>query len=506
MLKQEYPPTQVQPQSSATREDGHRELRQLGDYSALDKVDAEAGSILISLATQERCSPKNTENKAPPTSEKGGEDDDIMTTHTSMSINSLLASLKGQCVGSSRLTTDHYSQHPQHQAYDEETARSLSTDTSDPIMLLAAAAAAIDGRSAPFPAAASEPRPTSSTLAATEKRGFYSQYYTSTTPSTTSTPYPKSKILANGPQQQQQRVQSSRDSGPYYYNRHRNSEALTSATAEQRYHQQQQGTSTNIFSYQYMTMTQNPRIKRNAMHAYITYMIYADMTRQERGRTSGTNKPDGRGAIINDDYSSQKMHKSKVVGESDTNGRIGATHHSNENDGYLKGYPRHAVNGEFNHNIGNSNSRMEYGSNEFRRGSAHGIDGLITGGGGGGGGGAAPPIPKSSWYNANSTLIPSSSSYHRLPPSSASPSLATTATGSSITSQKQQGPPSPSAGSNTIMMSMPLTAFLRDGGGAPPDISSSGAGTTERCPLPPPPPPPFSVPATTSGARRPSIL
>lgn len=52
MLKQEYPPTQVQPQSSATRDDGHWQPPHF-DYAALDKVDAEAGSILIALANQE---------------------------------------------------------------------------------------------------------------------------------------------------------------------------------------------------------------------------------------------------------------------------------------------------------------------------------------------------------------------------------------------------------------------------------------------------------------------
>ncbi|KAI8144806.1 hypothetical protein BJV82DRAFT_59746 [Fennellomyces sp. T-0311] len=38
------------------------------------------------------------------------------------------------------------------------------------------------------------------------------------------------------------------------------------------------GASKNAFSWQYLSMKQNPRIKRNAMHAYITYMIYTDMT------------------------------------------------------------------------------------------------------------------------------------------------------------------------------------------------------------------------------------
>ncbi|CAM0139420.1 hypothetical protein VKS41_004773 [Umbelopsis sp. WA50703] len=41
----------------------------------------------------------------------------------------------------------------------------------------------------------------------------------------------------------------------------------------------------NGFSHQYLSMKQNPKIKRNAMHAYITYMIYADLSHNQ---TSGT--------------------------------------------------------------------------------------------------------------------------------------------------------------------------------------------------------------------------
>ena len=50
MLKQEYPPTKVQPQPSATRDDGATRHNRPLDY---DKIDAEAGSILIALANQE---------------------------------------------------------------------------------------------------------------------------------------------------------------------------------------------------------------------------------------------------------------------------------------------------------------------------------------------------------------------------------------------------------------------------------------------------------------------
>ncbi|ORZ25633.1 hypothetical protein BCR42DRAFT_400585 [Absidia repens] len=36
------------------------------------------------------------------------------------------------------------------------------------------------------------------------------------------------------------------------------------------------------FSYQYLSMKQNPKIKRNAMHAYITYMIYTDLASSDK--------------------------------------------------------------------------------------------------------------------------------------------------------------------------------------------------------------------------------
>ncbi|KAI8877138.1 hypothetical protein K501DRAFT_337620 [Backusella circina FSU 941] len=46
----------------------------------------------------------------------------------------------------------------------------------------------------------------------------------------------------------------------------------------------------HAFSWQYLSMKKNPRIKRNAMHAYITYMIYTDMahsTRQQNNSSKG---------------------------------------------------------------------------------------------------------------------------------------------------------------------------------------------------------------------------
>ena len=53
MLKQDFPPTKVQPQPSATRDDGATSSRLHRSPVEYDKFDAEAGSILIALANQE---------------------------------------------------------------------------------------------------------------------------------------------------------------------------------------------------------------------------------------------------------------------------------------------------------------------------------------------------------------------------------------------------------------------------------------------------------------------
>ncbi|ORX47496.1 hypothetical protein DM01DRAFT_1410244 [Hesseltinella vesiculosa] len=45
------------------------------------------------------------------------------------------------------------------------------------------------------------------------------------------------------------------------------------------------------FSYQYHSMKQNPKIKRNAMHAYITYMIYTDLAANEKKRKPTFERP-----------------------------------------------------------------------------------------------------------------------------------------------------------------------------------------------------------------------
>ncbi|KAI7863791.1 hypothetical protein BDF14DRAFT_1733361 [Spinellus fusiger] len=173
-MHQEYPP-KVQPRSSSTRHgqplmpQNTLDFKALLDYTSLDKVDAEAGCILIQLANH---SPVDALTMPPSTN--------AATTTTLLQAGKVvisaallfISSVKNNSKCSSSLANSLIST---LNAWNDSMQ-------SDPIMLLAAAAEARNPR-----------------------------------------------------------------------------------------------TDTNSFSWQYLSMKQNPKIKRNAMHAYITYMIYTDM-------------------------------------------------------------------------------------------------------------------------------------------------------------------------------------------------------------------------------------
>ncbi|KAI8382963.1 hypothetical protein BD560DRAFT_385645 [Blakeslea trispora] len=61
----------------------------------------------------------------------------------------------------------------------------------------------------------------------------------------------------------------------------------------------------HAFSWQYLSMKQNPHIKRNAMHAYITYMIYTDMAHEQQQR------PDNKALYSNTVISTQQQQQQK---------------------------------------------------------------------------------------------------------------------------------------------------------------------------------------------------
>ncbi|KAI9475975.1 MAG: hypothetical protein EXX96DRAFT_283988 [Benjaminiella poitrasii] len=229
-MLQEYP-TQIQPRSSSTR--GTQDsLHQESDSS--NKVDAEASRILIDLANQ---------------------GNDNLNTN-----NDMITSIKKTKAKS----TENQSYLQQQQQQQQQ---------SDPIMLLAAAAAVIDN----------------------ESNKYYKGRF-----------YERREIKLYSRQQGSQK----RKSYTYGINddSHNTNESLFHRRHSEKRHRYQRSSisaqqpedtwlpsreeskgghkedSQHSFSWQFLSMKQNPRIKRNAMHAYITYMIYTDMAQEQQQR------------------------------------------------------------------------------------------------------------------------------------------------------------------------------------------------------------------------------
>ncbi|CDH53584.1 predicted protein [Lichtheimia corymbifera JMRC:FSU:9682] len=456
MLKQEYPPTQVQPQSSATRDDGHWQPPHF-DYAALDKVDAEAGSILIALANQEplKTTAIDDDHDTVMVNNKPNDHNNSNNnnSHSSMSINNLLGG-GGGGGGSSALT-------PQQQRHsndnDASNKPSDPVTTSDPIMLLAAAAAAIDGR----PGTNGTHAPSSNTAytSTSERRlgdsgyGYYSQYYSSSYPKTKQQQYSYHGYYDDIRARRDRRMASPPDG---YEQRRRESAPVNR-------HRPERGT--NVFSYQYISMKQNPRIKRNAMHAYITYMIYTDMTHQDRMRT----KLDGGHArkVNSEEYDAWATRKpSEGRIEASTLGA--STYHRRGSGSVAPPPPPPTAHGGMVHAAPGEPPQPKswYTST---------------------GSGAQPPPPPPPTTATTTTTTPTAAaaaattttatstatpSHYRLPPSPSTPHQPT--------SSRQSSPSQHNGNSNAIMMGRPLTAFLRDGPSdrpLPPPFSSTATAT-----------------------------
>ncbi|KAI8148764.1 hypothetical protein BJV82DRAFT_574107 [Fennellomyces sp. T-0311] len=245
MLKQEYPPTKVQPQPSATRDDGATRLNRALDY---DKIDAEAGSILIALANQEPQRLKSEDAKRDNNRSTDGDGDVVMTSSNQKS---------GQNGSDMQSVVSGGNQ-------SSSSSMSISSllgggndgqrAEQDPIMMLAAAAAAIDGRSDESAGLYSVERPEKRSTGASY--GYYSQHYTQPAERPNGTQYHKAK------------------SRGYYYEkdvddthsrtqRHHQPPPASLATGRaSRYHSSDPANQagarpegTNAFSYQYMSMT-----------------------------------------------------------------------------------------------------------------------------------------------------------------------------------------------------------------------------------------------------------
>ncbi|KAI8086321.1 uncharacterized protein BX664DRAFT_359861 [Halteromyces radiatus] len=269
LLVQEYPP-KVQPRSSSERDNAL--------YGDLDKVDCEASCILIALANHDKrkdmndlipysirvidynqpttdtmdsalenssttssssnSSSNSNSNSNSSNSSTTSSDHDKLTEGT-MSIKNLLGmneqntttsdtTLSGNTdqVLTNSTTSSTLSSPKTQQDPLKKSSSWKRKPRSDPILLLAAAAKAID-------------QDEQLQQRANQKRKYSED-------------------------------DSSLDSRSI---RPRHSMESTSALHRHHHHQSEQ----SKFSYQYLSMKQNPKIKRNAMHAYITYMIYTDL-------------------------------------------------------------------------------------------------------------------------------------------------------------------------------------------------------------------------------------
>ncbi|KAK4509782.1 uncharacterized protein ATC70_007085 [Mucor velutinosus] len=247
-MLQEHP-TQIQPRSSSTRGEAQDDLQQDLNSSTSNhrEVDADVSRILIDLANQVT-SPKANE----------------------ASVFKRRVSSRGDIKASLPIKTD--------------TNLHLHQERSqpDPIMLLAAAAAVIDDEGK-YKGRSYERR---------EIR-LYGRHGTT-----------KRKSFTYGSNDDSDgRSSSSMLHRRYSERRHRYSRPSLSGhsgvfssdtwnTPSSNHHikedeevrgtHESQSEGTHAFSWQYLSMKQNPRIKRNAMHAYITYMIYTDMAHEQQ--------------------------------------------------------------------------------------------------------------------------------------------------------------------------------------------------------------------------------
>ncbi|KAI8997178.1 hypothetical protein BDB01DRAFT_770135 [Pilobolus umbonatus] len=240
-MLQEYP-TQIQPRSSSTRDNQESPLE---DGISSNKSDAEASRILIDLANQD------------------------ISNNLMMIDNKFKrrASTHGVRKASLPIKTDT-NFHLQKERIQP-----------DPIMLLAAAAAVIDeGKYKGRLYERREIRLQNRNTAAKRKSLPYVSNDDSDSRSSTSLsrrhsdkryPYKRSSISTQ------------RESSDTWI-----PSVLSNKTLDEEYikRNESQSETTHAFSWQYLSMKQNPRIKRNAMHAYIAYMIYTDIAHEQRPR------------------------------------------------------------------------------------------------------------------------------------------------------------------------------------------------------------------------------
>ncbi|KAI8063523.1 hypothetical protein BC940DRAFT_307419 [Gongronella butleri] len=303
LLQHGHPPA-LQPRSSSTRE------RALLD--SLDKVDAEAGCILIALANHDK---RKDMNDLIPYSIRIKDDDRIVDAHHSNSISSISSSSTSSSSGSSGSESSTSS----HLGRDESvctttTTPSPASQNNDPsssrhmsirqLLGEAKATASSDPSMAARPGQQRKPSTTKKPMTLTS-----AYHEPSKASAATSWRQPRSDpilLLAEAAraihdddqQMRQSHKRKFRDDDDSSRPPPPSAAAPSSSDVPGDYPATNITTSThtplitppvqqnekNKFSYQYHSMKQNPKIKRNAMHAYITYMIYSDLAANDKKR------------------------------------------------------------------------------------------------------------------------------------------------------------------------------------------------------------------------------
>ncbi|CAO3597489.1 unnamed protein product [Absidia cylindrospora] len=296
LLLQQYPP-KVQPQSSSARDHAL--------FGHLDKVDAEAGCILIALANHDK---RKDMNDLIPYSIRVIDYDQTAGSNSAMDISSSSSSSSSTSSSdSSSSASDGASPHTDNE--DPTTTTILTTEKPDNNGTMSISnllemngklssssdAPALSGMTDPpsntdqSSSTTKMPATTPSSLTTSQRNDINDQ--PEVQPSRKRKPRTDPILLLaaaakaiDQDEQLQQRAHQKRK-----YSEDESSMDSRSHSAQARHHVEgqtaafdQRQSEKSKFSYQYLSMKQNPKIKRNAMHAYITYMIYTDLASSDK--------------------------------------------------------------------------------------------------------------------------------------------------------------------------------------------------------------------------------
>ncbi|CAO3600615.1 unnamed protein product [Absidia cylindrospora] len=232
------------------------------DYMEMDNDDAEAGSILMSLSQQPK---QNTKPSPPPSSN---------STNT-MSIRNLLGDSDE---GTKRSVP--------YQTKPREMATTIATTTPQEAKEIPPTYTErrqfthgmhAQTTSPTLPAASSRMRSTYSPVKKpTESYNWQQQQHSS--PPHTYHP----QTMQHQQQQQQHQQQQHQQQKQNQYQQHQHQHHQHQLSIKKSYHRHDYQSSYSQQSYQ--SMKNNPKVRRNALHAYISYMTYSDLTRMKSGR------------------------------------------------------------------------------------------------------------------------------------------------------------------------------------------------------------------------------